>query len=745
MSTIILYMSDFESPLLDKYKKELNLEVKDANDILSMIPGTDNKDNQQNLNINNLQIQNNINYNKLLEEILNDFSFNLNIFSFNYQSDNFILSLNLNDIKAFKKKELNKSICLFSSIDNWNIIIETPNINDKKKKLIENNENITINYDFKDEIIKGNLKSVYFNTNMEDIIEVWDKTKFILNQINWDIILCKMDFKLDDFVFILDQFKFSISEILFINFKDKGDKDNAFYITLLQIIMNNQKGNKLIYEKELKIDYFFTSSTENDIGLKFNDLNIEFSQQDISFLISSIKYPKKKEEEIYQRQNTVVQSFHSNNFQNENKIDLLGFENLNSPSIQPRMSAKDVLSQRAKKFSISFIIDIPKFNLSFDLNDYTKLMEISLELSSIKLKNIFYENLLNHKTNSEFTYSILLGKLNLLFFFSKNNTFNILSKRKILSENAINDDNIIEEEKDIKINNINQIEIIKNLNGYIINLNQNEVNVRIDAFILIYYYFNGTINTEELVNNLEQKDANIINTQNLNQIQFNFNDSVFQLCTSFSGKENLFLYINKFIIIYTSYHKFPYGTYIITLNQLSAEINIKNNIRKLFFSDKDFLQIKMTISKELISVNVEIGELTINLSYRDLVSFLRAYLINIKMLDDNIKKSEEILKNKEQNNKNNIIINRDYEKRKEVKNNIYEGETTQPNLSINKKMVLTGEFNLEKLDITLIDNSKGSYSPFLNIINNKIYFVLNPDKSFETSFSLLLYSYNYIA
>ena len=61
------------------------------------------------------------------------------------------------------------------------------------------------------------------------------------------------------------------------------------------------------------------------------------------------------------------------------------------------------------------------------------------------------------------------------------------------------------------------------------------------------------------------------------------------------------------------------------------------------------------------------------------------------------------------------------------------------------KIVYTATLNFEKMDITLIDNSKGSYHPFMNIICNKIYLILNPNNSIESSFDFILFSYNYIA
>ena len=138
--------------------------------------------------------------------------------------------------------------------------------------------------------------------------------------------------------------------------------------------------------------------------------------------------------------------------------------------------------------------------------------------------------------------------------------------------------------------------------------------------------------------------------------------------------------------------------------------------------------------------------LKINLSYRDLLSFLRAYSLNMKILKIGLKKSEEYLKNLELNKK--IQEKKDKQNKENNKqslvnktnNNTPNGFTQKDN-----KIIYIGEFNFEKLDITLIDNSKGSFHPFMNIILDKILVVLNPNKSIESSFSFFLFSYNYIS
>ena len=735
MSTIFLYMIDFESPLLEKIKKE-NLIIEDNKDIHSMI-SNEIQEIKKEESEQKLQINEHINYTKLLENILNDFNFNLEAFTFNYQSNNFVLSINFNNIKVLKQK-IDDKINLNSSIESWNLCIDSPKINVMNKKFIQNNQTSFVNYDFKDEIVKGTFKSIYFDMTMEIVFDFWDNTKFLLNQINWDIILCKMDFKVDDFVLKLDQFKYSISKILFLNFKESGEEVNAFFFKLFEFVMSNQKEYKIIYEKELDIEYYFTSSIENDITIILNNPNVEISQKDITFLLSQIKPQKKKEEEKISRNATSILSKSTFQTKRENKIildDTKDTNNLSTNSLN-RMSLIGETLQKKKKFSLSLNIIIPKLSLSFCLNHKSKIEEMIIESSNIKLKNIFYENTFNNELNNELSYGIFLGKLNFTFFYSEEKFINILSKRTDLKENITSNENIIKEEKENinqeKNKNINQVEIISNPNGFKININKNDINIRIDAFIMIYYYFKGAIPIDEIIDNFGQADLGIKDNKSFFQVEITFNDSQFKLCTSFNGDENLFLDINKFFIIYTSNKGLPYGSYMFTVNRISSKINSKNYFRDIFFTNNDFLQIKLILTEELFSANILLDQLTIKLSYMDLVSFYAAYILNFKMLEESMKRGDALLNNKNQGNKNN-------------NNDLNKIEQVTPNEFFWKKMLFTGELNFEKFDLTFIDNSKGSYQPFMNMINNKIYLVFNPDKSLEASFSFLLFSYNYLA
>ena len=332
-------------------------------------------------------------------------------------------------------------------------------------------------------------------------------------------------------------------------------------------------------------------------------------------------------------------------------------------------------------------------------------------------------------------YSLFLNNLHFKYFYLENkNEFNILTKRK----NNINED--------IKNNKLNQVEIFFDNNKYIVNINQNDINVRMDSLFTLFYYFKGSFPIDEIINNLEKmnhinKNKNHTNLKNKKlSYKINFFESKFQLSTSLDSTENLFLDINRFIIEYDSYDngELPFGNYSINLNQLYTEISSNNKFRKLFYTENDFLSVQINYSEEIFSSNINMSILKLNLSYRELISFYRAYLINMKMIDNVNKKKEYYLKNLELINIKKDNLNND-------KNNKIKDKNILNYLSKNNNTIFTGEVNFKMLDITLIDDSKKSYHPFMNIINENIKLILNPDKSLEISFSLILYSYNYIA
>ena len=93
------------------------------------------------------------------------------------------------------------------------------------------------------------------------------------------------------------------------------------------------------------------------------------------------------------------------------------------------------------------------------------------------------------------------------------------------------------------------------------------------------------------------------------QFQINFNDSKFQLQTSFDGTENLHLDINSFVILYNSFDDgvFPFGNIFITGNYSvkdQSNDNQKKNSINSNQKDKNIMKVHKEPDKELYKIKV---------------------------------------------------------------------------------------------------------------------------------------------
>ena len=701
-SAVILYFLGFESPLAVQYqieqKNKKNEQKFEKND-----------KNNKKLKINN----NEFNYSKILKEILDKFNISINNFCFIFGGNSLKLTLNINKIKVFPNKENHKGI--YFSFDNWNLTSKSRD-SDNIKKIANNDKKTLLYYDGASNIIMGELKSICFFLNITEIMEIWDNISFLFSKENSNIIF-KLKFYLKDFAIASDRFFYRISNIAIKNFKEDEKKNasiinnNIFYFKICQFIMNNETNLKMIEEEELDIEYILEE--ENQINIKcIKDLNIKMSQNEILSLLLSIKLAEHNEE--YKKNNSSPINTELKLLIENNVLSCCKNDNFFKTQISMGIPQNEI----KKIFSLSVNIIIPKIKLDFCLNkNYDKISEFSIESSKIKLKLIKLLNIYTQETYNDLTYSLLLDNLNLKYFYNNNEQFNILTK----SKNNLNKE---------KAYNENQVVIFYSNNKYTININKNDINVRADSLLSLYYYFKGSIPIEEMLYNFEQYKNHNINKKNEDlKYQINFYNSKFQLSSSFDGRENMFLDINKFSIEYNSNKdgELPYGEYNIILNAIYGNIASKNNIRKLFFTNakNEFLFIKINFTEEILSVNIRFDTLFINLSYRDLISFLNIYLLNKNMLEATQKKSADFLKNLN-SSKRNII----------KKNNKGKG-------FIN--VMYTGELYFKNFCITLIDNSKGSYHPFMKIINENINVILDCDKSIKSTFNHILYSFNYIS
>jgi hypothetical protein len=121
----------------------------------------------------------------------------------------------------------------------------------------------------------------------------------------------------------------------------------------------------------------------------------------------------------------------------------------------------------------------------------------------------------------------------------------------------------------------------------------------------------------------------------------------------------------------------------------------------------------------------------------DINSFLRAYFLNETFFNDEAALSnDKFLKNLEECNKMNYLDSN--------KSNSIQTDSGKIIPLEYRLKEYNGKLKFEKLDITLIDNSTGSYYPFMNLIlvENKLTYNKNV---LDSSLSLVLNSYNYIS
>ena len=145
----------------------------------------------------------------------------------------------------------------------------------------------------------------------------------------------------------------------------------------------------------------------------------------------------------------------------------------------------------------------------------------------------------------------------------------------------------------------------------------------------------------------------------------------------------------------------------------------------------------MKFEKNELQVNVLIEQITINLSYKDLASFLDAYSNGIQNFNKGMSFKDEYLKNSIVNGKK---VENDTDNKNKIKN-IFNNLINKNN----EEFLFKGEFNFKPMNITLIDDSFGSFHPFINFGIEYITMRIDEDKKSKVDLSWKLLSYNYIA
>ena len=641
----------------------------------------------------------NIYENTAADDPLNKFNFNGKDIIIELKSDKPLISLNLNNIKLYKNED-NKNINLL--VDFWIIKDIRSESKNKNNIIIKSDKLCTIKYEIFHNFIQVEMDSIFSDINITDLKEIYNNISFLIKENKEDIQQKKEEFykfelNITNFRYeLLDKYNVQISKINIHDSNEKGNKYPINFIKLEELVINNINEKKLLNSKQLDINYISSSEEGNIINFNCNEIFINLSKNDFSFLTNSLK--------SNQDQNTIsINSIVVKN--NNNEKVLTSTEKDIQKNSEEKYNNSNIIinasSNEQEKQPLKINICLLKIDLSFCKNDnYEKIIELSMTKFNINsiIREIFI--------SKDFDCNLTIGNMDFIYYDEiYSEIVNVLSKRKKeLTEN--------------------QVEFKYSNNNTEININNNEINLRIDSFLIIYYYFVGNESFKKTYKKIKE------NFDIKKYFKISILNSRFKLITSFEGKENLFLDINTFNINYDNHNFiFPFGDYDFFLDRISSDIILKNETRKLFETGQNVVKINLKYYEKSNSINMEFGNLIINLSYRDLVSFIRVYELNLKLINSSM--------NKINSNAN------DFEKQKEIisehKEKIHEQK------EISKNIETSGAFSLENLNITLIDNSKGSYQPFLNFNIKDLFLSFSQEKAFTSRFSFRFSTYNYIA
>ena len=641
----------------------------------------------------------NIYENTAADDPLNKFNFNGKDIIIELKSDKPLISLNLNNIKLYKNED-NKNINLL--VDFWIIKDIRSESKNKNNIIIKSDKLCTIKYEIFHNFIQVEMDSIFSDINITDLKEIYNNISFLIKENKEDIQQKKEEFykfelNITNFRYeLLDKYNIKISKINIHDSNEKGNKYPINFIKLEELVINNINEKKLLNSKQLDINYISSSEEGNIINFNCNEIFINLSKNDFSFLTNSLK--------SNQDQNTIsINSIVVKNNNNE-KVLTSTEKNIQKNSEEKYNNSNIIInasSNEQEKQPLKINICLLKIDLSFCKNDnYEKIIELSMTKFNINsiIREIFI--------SKDFDCNLTIGNMDFIYYDEiYSEIVNVLSKRKKeLTEN--------------------QVEFKYSNNNTEININNNEINLRIDSFLIIYYYFVGNESFKKTYKKIKE------NFDIKKYFKISILNSRFKLITSFEGKENLFLDINTFNINYDNHNFiFPYGDYDLFLDRISSDIILKNETRKLFETGQNVAKINLKYYEKSNSINMEFGNLIINLSYRDLVSFIRVYELNLKLINSSM--------NKINSNAN------DFEKQKEIISEHKEKICEQKEIS--KNIETSGAFSLENLNITLIDNSKGSYQPFLNFNIKDLFLSFSQEKAFTSRFCFRFSTYNYIA
>ena len=184
MSTMIIFLMDFESPnfyLFQHYIEEIQDEYKN----IDKDKGTEliAKKEEENNYISNIKYEYNIDY------FLNSFSIYIKVLLIKFQSEDNIITYSIGKIRVKKEEGI-----IYANIGSVGFLYRKER--GKMFKIINFGEETTLSVNPKDNLVILKITNPKANINLEALNNIRRSFQFLFEQIDWEIIICKLDLQI---------------------------------------------------------------------------------------------------------------------------------------------------------------------------------------------------------------------------------------------------------------------------------------------------------------------------------------------------------------------------------------------------------------------------------------------------------------------------------------------------------------------------------------------------------------------
>ena len=598
MSTMIIFLMDLESPnfyLFQHYIEEIQDEYKNKDKGNHLIE----KKEEENNEIANIKYEYNIDY------FLMSFSIYIKLLLIKFQSEDNIITYSIGNIKIKKEEAV-----IYANIGSVGFLYRKEK--GKMFKIFNIDEETTMSIDPKENLVIMKITNPKANINLEALNNIRRSFQFLLEQVDWEIIICKVDLQIiDSNIKLNNDYNLSLSKISLKNFE--GNKNDTIYFIINDLLIKNKKKEILLEQKNINIKMITESILKYQVFLTFSDLYINIVKDDIKYISSIVNQPEE------------------NQFQFKSKKTKHYIQRPENE--KPSHEITFILGGKLNLFNFSLCDDNRKKKLEIIFTNFETDSKIFIPKEKEK------QNEKNIKLN--------LRRINIIYNLDNGEEYNALEFKENINVN-LEQKNLINFEN--KLSNKNQFELIlsnendKSKNDIIVNLNKFSFNLRLDILYYLYSYIKEYLPKKVQI----EKEIPVDKQNNENESKLKINFNLFEINLHSINDENgiISIIINKLIINYLSSEYKE-----IKLDKYSISFWNNDEISYLLQTNKntDFLNIKFENINEISTINSTMDEIIINVSFTDIYLLKEFINVNKKYYEKN---KINLLKNEGDENKN---------------------------------------------------------------------------------------------